>query len=1048
MTPAFPHEMLVANAGSGKTYQLTNRTLRLLALGVEPRSMATLTFTNKAAGEFLDAIFDRLAEAALDEAKLARLREDLSQAQLQKEDCIRLLQILSGQLGDLCMGTIDSLFGRLIRTFPLESGLPAELHLLDTAALAAAQEESLAALFESATAAPELFEGLLDLVRKQSRTKSERDVFQLLRGTVDNYYQLFLDSPPTVSWGDPSRIWPDGCEILQAPAPLKAAEELWELIQCEQPVSETIRAAWETNLELIAALEPGQSWPPELQTYVEKKLCNPSTSKQGDVYIPHGNGHKNRLHLTPAIENGIHKLLCALYREDLETRLERSRTLHQLMAQFDEIHAARFRRRGLLTFQDITRILSQQVEKVDWVAAAGYRLDSKIDHWLLDEFQDTSRQQWKVLSTFIDEVVQDPEGRRSFFYVGDTKQALYIWREGDPRLFFEVRDYYNQNQPEVIKERSLTCSHRSAPPIIDFVNQTFFGLDEVAETLEWPAQTRLDWEKAWREHQSAERLQNKSGYVQWIAVDKPPKSSPKSDSDPEEAESEEVNCRFTVALETLRHVEPWRRGISCAILLRKNKDVAAVADLLREEGIPVSVEGSSNPCTDNPLGQILLAAFRAAALPGDRLAFGLLQSSPLGETLLEEEGNSCRFRERILDSIARHGYAQTTREFLQALTGNGTAFSEDRAEAFLRAATRFDEQRSSSDDVQQFLAYIEAYKVQEPENDRVVRVMTIHQSKGLTFDMCMVLGLDDRSRTNSTDTLVRGGEPGGEWALMLPKQTACNLDPVLKSCREKLRADECYGQLCTAYVALTRARFGLYILTTEIGAKSTSKGFARWLRLKFATDREEHQAGDPDWFKNHRIAPEAETPPEQNPPPLPKPRSITPHPSPASAWESEEPDPERTATMARFASAATDLGTEVHLALARIEFLNAESRPELPPLSEEARKRLGPFLDSAQARRVFERPARPFVLWREKAFDVLLDGQWISGIFDRVVVLLSQDGNPESAVIYDFKTDRADAAEIERRHSGQMKMYQAAVSRLLGIPVEKTEAVLVPIPDV
>ena len=78
MSAPIRHTMLVANAGSGKTYALTTRMVKLLALGVEPRKIAALTFTKKAAGEFLDAVFLRIAEAALNEKKLAKLNEDLN----------------------------------------------------------------------------------------------------------------------------------------------------------------------------------------------------------------------------------------------------------------------------------------------------------------------------------------------------------------------------------------------------------------------------------------------------------------------------------------------------------------------------------------------------------------------------------------------------------------------------------------------------------------------------------------------------------------------------------------------------------------------------------------------------------------------------------------------------------------------------------------------------------------------------------------------------------------------------------------------------------
>ena len=137
MSAPIRNTMLVANAGSGKTFALTTRMVKLLALGVEPRKIAALTFTKKAAGEFLDAVFLRLADAALDPKKLEDLNRDLNSdpdegviPTLDETHCRALLSKLVADSGRLTMGTIDSLFARIARSFPLESGLPGELSLI------------------------------------------------------------------------------------------------------------------------------------------------------------------------------------------------------------------------------------------------------------------------------------------------------------------------------------------------------------------------------------------------------------------------------------------------------------------------------------------------------------------------------------------------------------------------------------------------------------------------------------------------------------------------------------------------------------------------------------------------------------------------------------------------------------------------------------------------------------------------------------------------------------------------------------------------------
>lgn len=98
-----------------------------------------------------------------------------------------------------------------------------------------------------------------------------------------------------------------------------------------------------------------------------------------------------------------------------------------------------------------------------------YRLDCRLDHWLIDEFQDTSDVQWSVLQNLVDEVIQDPDRQRTFFCVGDVKQAIYGWRGGNPYLFRRIREQYG----DVIQEESLDQSFRSCPPIIHTINRVF-----------------------------------------------------------------------------------------------------------------------------------------------------------------------------------------------------------------------------------------------------------------------------------------------------------------------------------------------------------------------------------------------------------------------------------------------------------------------------------------------------------------------------------------------------------------------------------------------
>lgn len=1034
MSRELTHMMLVANAGSGKTYSLTTRMVGLLARGVEPRKIAALTFTKKAAGEFLDAVFVRIAAAAEDSEKLDRLREDTGLPDLDAAQCRTILRKVVSQMGALCMGTIDSLFARIARAFPFESGLSGDFAILGDAAVLSAREDALAALFRNCVQDRAGFQEFLDIVRQQSRKQGERDVFKALLEAVVQFHEKFLATPAGVTWGDRKAIWPDGCRILSAGDPRTAADAFWHAVDSTHPdLAEEARTLLKNNLETVAALRSGDSWPKEVSDFVKSKLC--SQPKNGHLQILRKK--EGWVKLTPDVEAARAALLQALLRLEFESLLRRSAALYGLMARFEEIYARQTRGQGQLTFDDIKDLLARQVDDPGWRAAAGYRLDSRFDHWLLDEFQDTSRSQWKVLASFIDEIVQDAGANRSLFYVGDTKQAIYLWRGGDPKLFFEILNHYNQFGEKRIVSETLGKSFRSTREIVDAVNEVFGNMSVVEDDLSLPAQSVLDWKQAWREHEVAPQNEGKPGYVRWVPVEE---SAAPADGEDEGAEAGPQDLEI---LRILQEVRPWSRQWSCAVLKRSNKEVAELAALLQSAGIPVAVEGKSNPCTDNSLGAALVAALRFVASPADTLAGALMAGSLLAEALLED--GEFQFRESALHSIALDGYAKTLRAWIGALAL--PPFLAGRAAAFLSAASEFDAGRQAGDGIFQFLDFIESYQIQEAESADVVRVMTVHQAKGLTFDMAVVSGLDALNKDRSAGTLALGGTGNQpEWGILLPAKVLAEQDETLARARETVLAESTYGELCAAYVAMTRPRFGLYVVTPKLKEGTSAKNFSRMLGMTLGQTEPYYERGDVKWYELRAVGDSLPVDPAKDisdvqlPPPTPDaPRPVSP-----SSLKGMLDASEKTEPSARISFEAGVLGTEVHEALAGIEWV-AEKMTSFVGCSKDARKLLDEFMDGPRARKIFTKPDRPCLLWREKAFDVIVDGRWVSGVFDRIQILLDPAGMPTAAVVYDFKTDNAAPDAISSRYADQMAAYRTAAAALLGLSEDNVSVETVPV---
>jgi hypothetical protein len=129
-------------------------------------------------------------------------------------------------------------------------------------------------------------------------------------------------------------------------------------------------------------------------------------------------------------------------------------------------------------------------------------------------------------------------------------------------------------------------------------------------------------------------------------------------------------------------------------------------------------------------------------------------------------------------------------------------------------------------------------------------------------------------------------------------------------------------------------------------------------------------------------------------------------------------------------AAARDFGTRLHALCEQIEWLAPGEIPALPGAAPADRAQLVEFLGRPALHRLFERPDGRVELLREQAFEVVLDGQWLSGKIDRLELERDADGRPIRARVFDFKTDQTPNVE---RHRPQMDDYRRAVARLFAL---------------
>ncbi len=140
------HTLILASAGSGKTYQLTNRYLGLLASGAPVGSMLATTFTRAAAGEIRDRVLMRLADAADDAGERTALAADIGADHLDRNEILRLLRELTTNMHRTQIRTLDSFFGAVVRSFAIELGVPVDAPIVDGAEARAVRYEAIRAM--------------------------------------------------------------------------------------------------------------------------------------------------------------------------------------------------------------------------------------------------------------------------------------------------------------------------------------------------------------------------------------------------------------------------------------------------------------------------------------------------------------------------------------------------------------------------------------------------------------------------------------------------------------------------------------------------------------------------------------------------------------------------------------------------------------------------------------------------------------------------------------------------------------------------------------
>lgn len=815
-----PHALILASAGSGKTHRLTTRFLALVARGAPPGRILATTFTRKAAGEILERVLARLASAADDDKTLARLNSELESegagATLTRESAAIALASLARGAHRLSVQTIDSFFHRAASAFSLELGAPPGWRITDEV-----EADALMTLAADEALADAPFDELRELFRLHAGGAA-RSVHATLVKLGKSALPLWLATKER----------PGAWEVIDdAPTPLSAAEVEQALARLRiAPLAQTggKKGAARDNghwvkaranaVDCVERALAADNWDEVIE---EKFIC--VSLAENPAY--HG-------HPYPAETLDVCRALAHHARARvLRAFIDQSLATRDLTARLSDALDRVKRSRGAFGFDDIPRMLLGAGE--DRLDDLYYRLDGRIDHILLDEFQDTSVAQFRLLRPMLDELCAQDEGGRSVLVVGDVKQSLYGWREAEPELLRRLDARY-----PTLRRETLATSRRSSQVVLDAVNDVFASLPRL-DCLRDAGDATERWGEGFERHTEWTDAKNpsKPGVVRlWVA--------PEADAGPPDADGKTPRTSANAQmLETLTFAAQRIRALldsasvsggasgsggegatpTVGVLFRARKHIPRMIDLLRARGVRASEEGG-NPLTDAPAVAACLSLLHAIDHPGDTAALFHAATSPLGAAAGLTDpfsphaaaGSLAPLRERV----HREGVAPSLRTLLAACAASLDARSMRRFEQLINLAQRFDASPWSR--IDEFIRLVRRTGVEEASAD-AVRVMTIHAAKGLEFDAVVLpdLARPWAPKTGQPLLFREGDDPLAppSVACFMPRKALREAHPALAAITARAVSREVEAELSALYVAMTRAALALEMIVPPNAVK-------------------------------------------------------------------------------------------------------------------------------------------------------------------------------------------------------------------------------------
>ncbi len=460
--------VLEASAGTGKTTVLVHRYLNLLRAGVDPSNILAMTFTRKAAAEMRGRIIRELKRAAglsqADRARWAALRDRLS---------------------DIDISTIDAFCLSLLREFPLEADLEPGFSMADETEVPRLIEEALDRALRIALVRAREDEDLALVLAQLGIGKARVGLAHLLqrRLVARQALERFLArGPASLRVADVCR---DSVQRLRNA--LRSVPGGLAAFVADGPLD---HARFQVLARDLASLDNLCDAPPPIVRGVMDRIRRHFLTKEGTPRTGAGTLPPYRAEMCPnAAAWRRHRDAIAIAAPQVKDALEAfARDLNVILARgvrrMFNIAINEYRRtlddRSVLDFSDVLERAIALLGQMDEFAQSRYRLEARYHHVLVDEFQDTSRAQWQLVSLLIEAwgqgsgVANEAPLPPSIFVVGDRKQSIYRFRDAEVTVLDEAAQYIAMLRPGHVSPRqAIQFSFRARPELLSFVNDVF-----------------------------------------------------------------------------------------------------------------------------------------------------------------------------------------------------------------------------------------------------------------------------------------------------------------------------------------------------------------------------------------------------------------------------------------------------------------------------------------------------------------------------------------------------------------------------------------------